>query len=140
MEISEGLLEEMPFQLELQGCARTSRVEDGGQRIAEEGPRAKAQLCGWSTVVGASLPRCIWERGGGTASPAAESACFSCEGLDGKYLCLVGLAASAAAVGWQPVRECGCVPEGLRVPEVLTWLCILVSLREVAVEGGQIKA
>lgn len=55
-------------------------------------------------------------------------------------LCLVGLVASAAAVGWRPVRECGCVPEGLRVPEVLTWLCILVSLREVAVEGGQIKA
>lgn len=52
-------------------------------------------------------------------------------------LCGAGLAGSAAAGGWQPVREWGCVPEELRVPEILAGLCILVSLREVAIEGVQ---
>lgn len=28
----------------------------------------------------------------------------------------VGLAGSAAAGGWRPVRECGCVPEELKSP------------------------
>lgn len=48
-EISEGLPEEMPFRLKLQGCLRVSQVEDGGQRISEEERQAKAQPGIWST-------------------------------------------------------------------------------------------